>query len=110
MKTTRCIFFLYRGRHFIIEFKIEYSKFVIRDLGVGNGTFLRLFQPLELKSNQLINIGETFIVVNLIDKNEDFSNLSLAQGVNFNGQKASHIKLKVFGVNNNGETLYLYLI
>jgi hypothetical protein len=74
-------------------------------MGLGCGTFLRIFEPLILRENQLINIGETFLVVYLIEKNEDFSNVSLAEGMNCSYQKGPHLKLKVYGVNNNGETL-----
>jgi hypothetical protein len=77
---------------------------------LGYGTFVRIFDPLILRDNQLINIGETFIVVNLIEKNEDLSNVSASIGINLNYKKGPHLKLKVFGVNNNGETLYILLI
>jgi len=64
---------------------------------------------LKLKNNHLINIGESFLVVNIIDKSGDselqqsnlnFSNLSQFEKNNL------QLRLKIFGVINNGETLY----
>ena len=61
-----------------IEFMIDNlhtgaGKYLIRDLGVGFGAFARLDRPCELKDNHLLNMGESFIIVNLIneDKNKD---------------------------------------
>jgi hypothetical protein len=102
------IYLIFRGRHFQIDFKLEKLNYFIRDLGIGYGTFQRLDFPLVLKDNHLINIGETFLVANIIEKNEDLSHVSQQQG-NFGNSIMSNkniqLKLKVFGVINNGETL-----
>jgi hypothetical protein len=62
----------------------------------------------------LINIGETFLVINLIEKNDgEISNISQGNIYNLNLQtsifnyKNIHLKVKVFGLNYNGEILYL---
>lgn len=57
-----------------IEFSMETLKnggstqgrYLIKDLGIGFGAFVRLDKPLELKDNHLLNMGESFIIVNLI--------------------------------------------
>ena len=50
-----------------IEFSLEQGgKYMVKDLGIGFGAFVRLDQPLELKDNHLLNMGESFIIVNLI--------------------------------------------
>lgn len=102
-----------RGRHFQIEFKLEKSTYYIKDLGIGYGTFIRLDYTLviitlikALRDNFLINIGETFMVVNIIEKIDDMSHVSQPQNVSsILSSKLMHLKLKVFGVANNGETL-----
>lgn len=45
------------------------GKYLIHDMGIGFGAFARLDRPCELKDNHLLNMGESFIIVNLI--NED---------------------------------------
>ena len=40
--------------------------YLIKDLGVGYGVFVRQEHPIMLKDNMLINVGEAYIVVNLI--------------------------------------------
>jgi hypothetical protein len=52
-----------------IEFSLENrGKYLIKDLGIGFGAFVRLDRPLELKDNYLLNMGESFIIVNLIQE------------------------------------------
>jgi hypothetical protein len=60
-----------------------------------------------LKDNHLINIGETFLVSNIIEKIDDISHTSLSNPGNsaISTTKNIQLKLKVYGVNNNGETL-----
>jgi hypothetical protein len=59
-----------------------------------------------IKDNHLIGIGETFLVINIIEKNEEVSNLSQLNNSNIlNTTKNSLLKIKVFGVSSNGETL-----
>lgn len=60
----------HRGRHMQIEYSLEQrdGKYLIKDLGIGFGAFVRLDRPLELKDNHLLNMGESFIIVNLIQE------------------------------------------
>jgi hypothetical protein len=65
-----------------IEFMIENlitgaGKYLIRDMGIGFGAFVRLDRPSELKDNHLLNMGESFIIVNLI--NEDKNKNAIAE-------------------------------
>jgi len=55
-----------------IEFNLE-RGYMIKDLGIGFGAFVRLDRPLELKDNHLINMGESFIIVNLIQEHQSNS-------------------------------------
>ena len=56
----------HRGKHLQIEYNIEQNNYQIKDLGVGYGAFVKLARPLELKDNHLLNMGESFIIVNLV--------------------------------------------
>lgn len=66
----------HKGQHFQIEYFIPNQCYRIKDLGVGFGAFIRLEYPLvslsliiqTLKDNHLLNMGESFIVVNLIEE------------------------------------------
>jgi hypothetical protein len=55
----------HRGRHFEVAYRPERKSYWVRDLGVGFGAFLRLDSVLKLRDNSLLNLGESFIVVNL---------------------------------------------
>ncbi|CAG9326642.1 unnamed protein product [Blepharisma stoltei] len=60
----------HRGRHFVIYYRIDKDSYWIRDLSKGFGAFVRLDYALILKDNMLINLGESFLVVNLVSTPE----------------------------------------
>ena len=64
----------HRGRHLQIKYSIEDEKYMVRDLGIGYGAFLRLDHPLELADNHLINIGESYIIVNMFNDRNSIVN------------------------------------
>ena len=81
-----------RGRHYLVYYNLEKDTYWLRDLGNGFGIFVRLNFPLQLKDNMLINIGESFIVVN-ISSNEItlklFSGSIAGDVYKFNGGKVT---------------------
>lgn len=46
-------------------------SYKIKDLGVGYGAFVKLTRPLVLRDNFLLNMGESYIVANLIKSHDD---------------------------------------
>ena len=72
-----------RGQHFVIYFDLTTEKYVIRDLAMGFGTFVRLDTPLVLKDNCLVNVGDSFLLINL--------------------ESECRIKLTLFGTPSNGD-------
>ena len=98
------------GRHFLIEYLLDKNKFIIKDMGIGYGTFVRLNYIHTLKDNQLINIGQIYIVVNIGEKAEENNNShfnSYSQNNNsIASSKVNQLKLRVYGVNHNGDTFY----
>lgn len=57
----------HRGRHFQIWFDVYTKQYYIKDLGIGFGVFKRMENGLAvLKDNMLVNVGEAYIVVNLL--------------------------------------------
>ena len=61
----------HRGRQFQIYFDPESFKYKIKDLGIGYGAFVKLTKPLVLRDNFLLNMGESYIVANLLKPTED---------------------------------------
>ena len=76
------------GRHFEIVYRTEKRSFWVRDLGIGFGAFLRLDEPYRLKDSTLLNIGESFVVVN------------------FETATEGRLKLKLFGGPCKGEVFF----
>lgn len=82
-------------------------SYFIKDLGIGFGAFVRLEKPLELKDNHLLNMGESFIIVNLINEKFSLANYSIST----HDSKESHdsqfkLRLKLFGGPSTGEVFY----
>lgn len=53
------------GRHFQIRFDSSVLKYFIKDLGKGFGAFMKISNFAFLKTDSLINIGDSYIVVYL---------------------------------------------
>lgn len=62
LKNEECDIKKTMGIHFQIDFNKNDKKYYIVDLGKGFGTFEKLQKELMLKENQLINIGNSYIV------------------------------------------------
>ena len=63
------------GRFFQISFNQMLNEFLIKDLGNGMGTFVKINGRIDLPSNSLFCIGNTFVIAHY--EEEDHDNLSL---------------------------------
>jgi hypothetical protein len=83
----------HKGRHFQIWYDTIRQNYYIKDLGIGFGVFRKMEHgAAALKDNMLVNVGEAYIVVNL-----------LPEGAEDHGRQYDTLKLKMFGGPNNGE-------
>lgn len=89
----------HRGRHFQIQYSLISNSYKIKDLGVGFGAYVRIDEPLVLKDNYLITMGESFFIINLVSNNPADNNQS----------EKNKLKIKVFAGPANGEMLYYYI-
>ena len=55
--------------HFRVRFDPTKNKFLIKDMGDGSGTFIRIEEPTVLQSGTVICVGESQIIVGLIFDN-----------------------------------------
>jgi len=100
----------HKGRHFQVEFHIPTQTYRIKDLGVGYGAFVKLEHPLILKDNHLLNVGESFLVINLLEDDEDSTTVSPLNSrrdkVVESPQRAPRLRVKIFGGPNTGDCFY----
>jgi hypothetical protein len=54
------------GRNFVITYEPDHDYYSIRDLGSGYGVFARLDKEVIIRDNLLLQMGESYIVFNLI--------------------------------------------
>ena len=65
-------------RHFLIKYNKETKGYYLRDLGDGNGTFVRLDTSLQLKTGYIISFGDSHMFIQITDDfNESFSKLEI---------------------------------
>eukprot|EP00826_Nyctotherus_ovalis_P060226 TRINITY_DN8429_c0_g3_i6.p1 TRINITY_DN8429_c0_g3~~TRINITY_DN8429_c0_g3_i6.p1 ORF type:complete len:238 (+),score=62.24 TRINITY_DN8429_c0_g3_i6:140-853(+) len=83
----------HRGRHFLVEYSLSENAYLIKDLGVGYGAYVKLVNPLVLKDNMLLSMGESFFIANLLAEDNDETN-------------STKLRIKVFSGPSNGEVLY----
>lgn len=51
-----------------MKYNIAEEKYYIKDLGRGFGAFMKVINYIHLKSDSLINIGDSYIVVSIGDE------------------------------------------
>lgn len=61
----------HRGRQLQIYYSVEEEAFMLEDLGVGMGTYLRVEKPVPLERTTLINIGSSLLLLSPMDQEED---------------------------------------
>lgn len=54
------------GRHFMIRYIVEKNHYLLKDLGEGTGTFIKVSDQVILKNGHIISFGEFHLVVGLI--------------------------------------------
>mmetsp|Transcript_27821 Transcript_27821/g.26881 ORF Transcript_27821/g.26881 Transcript_27821/m.26881 type:complete len:134 (+) Transcript_27821:553-954(+) len=82
----------HRGRQFQIYFDCDSYKYKIKDLGIGYGAFVKLIEPLILRDNFLLNMGESYIVANLLKPMEEMA------GIVAKDKSPQRLRLKIFSV------------
>jgi len=60
-------------RHFLIKYIPDTTSYYLRDLGDGNGTFVRLDNPLVLKTGYIISFGEFHMFIQIFEGHIEIS-------------------------------------
>ena len=81
-----------RGPHFMIYYDLNSGHYYLHDLLIGFGTFVKINHTLVLANEQLLNIGEFFVLVNVIPRYE--------------GDNYPKLRLKVVNKKNESEVFY----
>ena len=81
----------HRGRHFQIQYFVDKKIYKIKDLGIGYGAYAKITNPLILKDNYLLSMGESFFIVNIVPDNII--------------KERNKLKVKIYSGPSNGEIL-----
>ncbi len=94
----------HRGRHFQIRFCLTSNSYKVKDLGVGFGAYTRLLNPLQLRDNHLLSMGESFFIVNLLPDTA-IAEPPVKAEPETKGELKMRLRMKVFAGPANGEML-----
>ena len=88
----------FNGRHFMIKFNPDDLNYYIKDLGFGFGTFIKIQEWTELKSNLLLNIGENYIVFSFGDDVDEELEEEKNVDNDINKENYNYLNVKVFSL------------
>ena len=54
------------AKHFVIKFSNEQNNYLLKDLGEGTGTFIKVERDFVLKNGHIVSYGENHMVVGII--------------------------------------------
>ena len=94
----------YFGRHFQIKFNPDDLKYYLKDLGHGFGTFIKILDWIEIKNNNLINIGDNYLVFSIGLENGNAINENYIIKNN-NIENGSILNVKIFSSNSKIKSL-----
>ena len=87
------------GRFFKIQYIPKYNEYIIKDLGNGLGTFIKINDSIYIRDNSMINIGDSYLIFYFM--NEKKENEKKENG-NVNGINHK-LKVKLFDSKNNND-------
>ena len=92
----------FNGRFFRIYFNTNNLNYYLRDLGNCFGTFIKIKEPILLKNDDMINIGDTYLIFkfdnSLIKENFEKENTELNKNIN------DIINIQIAELNKNKES------
>ena len=53
-------------KYFVIKFSNEQNNYLLKDLGEGTGTFIKVERDFVLKNGHIVSFGENHMVVGII--------------------------------------------
>lgn len=53
-------------RHFMIKFCVDRNSYILKDLGEGTGTFIKIEKHSLLKNGHIISFADSHLVVGLV--------------------------------------------
>ena len=87
------------GRFFKIQYISKINEYIIKDLGNGLGTFIKIQDSIYIRDSSMINIGDCYLIFYFFDSNEEKKE---KEERNINGVNKK-LKVKLFDCNNNNE-------
>ena len=94
----------YFGRHFQIKFNPDDLNYYLKDLGHGFGTFIKILDWIEIKNNNLINIGDNYLVFSIGLENGNAINENYIIKNN-NIENGSILNVRIFSSNSKIKSL-----
>jgi hypothetical protein len=98
------------GRFFKIQYLPKLNQFIIKDLGNGLGTFIKIKDLIYIRNKSMINIGDSYLTLYFVDSTEDINKKNSKENndnnnINGIGKK---LKIKVFENKSNDTKEFIF--
>ncbi len=91
------------GRFFKIQYIPKINEYIIKDMGNGLGTFIKIQDFIYIRNSSMINIGDTYLIFNFISNDDkDTIEKKEREKKNINGVGLK-LKVKLFESKNNND-------
>ena len=91
------------GRFFKIQYITKLNEYIIKDLGNGLGTFIKIQDSINIRKNSMINIGDSYLIFNFVDSNEEKNEKENGNGNGNTNGINKKLKVKIFDSKNNND-------
>ena len=102
------------GRFFKIQYLPKLNQFIIKDLGNGLGTFIKIKDLIYIRNKSMINVGDSYLTLYFVDSNEDTNknnpkenNANNNDNNNINGV-GKKLKIKLFENKSNDTKEFIF--
>ena len=88
------------GRFFKIQYIPKFKDYIIKDLGKGLGTFIKIQDYIFIRNSSMVNIGDSYLIF-YFEKEENKTNEKKENGNTYGINKK--LKVKLFDSKNNND-------
>ena len=72
----------------LIRYSADHKQYLIRDLGDGTGTFIKISHPFKVINGFIVSFGDTHMTIS-VDKDKKIATIKFLEGILANEKKYS---------------------
>ena len=100
------------GRFFKIQYIPKFNQYIIRDMGNGLGTFIKIKDLIYIRNKSLINVGDSYLTLYFVDSIEDSNKNNNKENNNNDNNNLNGVgkklKIKLFENKSNDTKEFIF--